>query len=120
MNIMIKWTIAAGTLALAATATAQETATSKIGFFEPLMLVGFVAIFYFLIWRPQNKRAKAHRDLVASLNKGNEVVTSGGIMGTIVKVEEDLVQLRIADKVEITIQRQAISAVLPKGTLTAK
>ncbi len=82
-----------------------------------ILIVGFVAIFYFLIWRPQSKRAKEHRELIGGLDKGDEVITSGGIVGRIVKVEDDFVVCRIANNVEIRVQKPAVTATLPKGTL---
>lgn len=82
-----------------------------------MMLVAFGLIFYFLILRPQSKRAKQHRDLVSSLQKGDEVVTSGGILGKISKVSDDFIVLTIADGIDIVIQRQSIAGSVPKGTL---
>ena len=82
-----------------------------------LMLVGFVVIFYLMIWRPQSKRAKEHKNLLGGLQKGDEVVTSGGIVGKVVKVSDDFVVVEIADNVELKFQKQAIAATLPKGTL---
>ncbi len=81
------------------------------------MFGAFILIFYFLIIRPQSKRAKEHRDLVSGLSKGDEVVTAGGMVGTVSKVEEQFVVCRFADNVEIRMQKTAISATLPKGTL---
>ncbi len=82
-----------------------------------LMLGGFVVIFYLMIWRPQAKRAKEHKALVMGLQKGDEVVTSGGICGKVAKVVDDFVVLEVSDTVELKIQRMAIAAALPKGTL---
>jgi preprotein translocase subunit YajC len=82
-----------------------------------LMLVGFVVIFYFLLWRPQAKRAKAQRDLISNLAKGDEVVTSGGLLGRINKLDDDVISLAITDTVEVKIQKNAVAGVLPKGTL---
>jgi len=78
---------------------------------------GFILVFYFLMWRPQSKRAKEHKNLVEALNKGDEVVTNGGIAGKINKVSEEFVLVEIAQGVEMKIQKQAIAAALPKGTL---
>ena len=78
---------------------------------------GFALIFYFLIWRPQSKRAKELRDLLGSLNKGDEVMTNGGILGKLSKVDDNYIVLAIHDNVEIKMQKSAITAVLPKGTL---
>lgn len=82
-----------------------------------IMLVAFLAIFYFLIWRPQSRRAKAQRDLLSSVKVGDEVSTSSGIMGKIVTLEGNLVVLEIASGVNITMQKAAVGSVLPKGTL---
>ena len=82
-----------------------------------LFLVGFIVIFYFLLWRPQSKRAKEHKELVTNLGKGDEVLTSGGMLGRITKVTEDYIVLQIAPTVEIKIQKAAVTAALPKGTI---
>lgn len=82
-----------------------------------LMLVAFFAIFYFLLIRPQTKRNKEHQNLVNNLQKGDEVVTSGGILGRIAKIEENIITLALNDTMEIKIQKNAISGILPKGTL---
>ncbi|MCB1646634.1 MAG: preprotein translocase subunit YajC [Pseudomonadales bacterium] len=81
------------------------------------IIVGFAAIFYFMIWRPQSKRQKEHKDLIESLNKGDEVVTSGGILGRIVKVEEQYLVVEVAEKMEVKLQKGAVIAALPKGTI---
>lgn len=78
---------------------------------------GFILIFYFLMWRPQSKRAKEHKNLVTALSKGDEVITNGGIAGKISKVSEDFISMEIAEGVEIKIQKVAIASALPKGTL---
>ena len=67
--------------------------------------------------RPQNKRRKEHQELVSSLNKGDEVVTAGGVVGTITRVEDDFVKVQVSDAVEMRIQKSAVGATLPKGTL---
>ena len=81
------------------------------------MLVGFIAIFYFLLWRPQQKRAKEHRNLIDNLAKGDEVATSGGVMGRITKVADDVVTMEITDGVQVLVQKPAVAMLLPKGTL---
>lgn len=78
---------------------------------------GFILIFYFLMWRPQSKRAKEHKNLVTSLSKGDEVITNGGIAGKISKVSEDFVAIEVSEGVELKIQKVAIASALPKGTL---
>ncbi|SEN48093.1 protein translocase subunit yajC [Pseudomonas sp. ok272] len=87
--------------------------------FEWIFLVGFLVIFYLMIWRPQAKRAKEQKNLLGSLQKGDEVVTSGGIAGKITKVADDFVVLEVSDSVELKFQKGAIAATLPKGTLKA-
>lgn len=87
--------------------------------FEWIFLVGFLVIFYLMIWRPQAKRAKEHKNLIAGLQKGDEVVTSGGIAGKVTKVADDFVVIEVSDNVELKFQKVAIAATLPKGTLKA-
>ena len=85
--------------------------------FDWEFLIGFLVIFYLMIWRPQAKRAKEHKNLLGGLQKGDEVVTSGGIIGKVTKVTDDFVVVEISDNVELKFQKQAIAATLPKGTL---
>lgn len=82
-----------------------------------IMLVIFGLIFYFMLIRPQQKRAKEHKSLVEALQKGDEVVTMGGVLGRVVKVKDHYVVVELTDNVEITVQKHAVSATLPKGTL---
>ncbi|MBA1198918.1 preprotein translocase subunit YajC [Pseudomonas shirazensis] len=89
------------------------------GGFEWIFLVGFLVIFYLMIWRPQAKRAKEQKNLLGNLQKGDEVVTNGGIAGKIVKVSDDFVVLEVSDTVEMKFQKGAVAATLPKGTLKA-
>ena len=99
----------------AAQTAGQAAAPSPIPSFV-LMGVIFLGM-YFLLFRPQMKRAKEHRELVSRLQKGDEVLTSGGMAGRIEDLGESFVTVEIADRVSIKVQRGAISAVLPKGTL---
>ncbi|MCO6058374.1 preprotein translocase subunit YajC [Pseudomonas sp. MOB-449] len=87
--------------------------------FEWVFLIGFLVIFYLMIWRPQAKRAKEHKSLLSGLQKGDEVVTSGGIAGKVTKVTDDFVVIEVSDSVELKFQKGAIAATLPKGTLKA-
>lgn len=98
----------------AAPAAQQPDGTSGI-----LLMVGMFALMYFLLIRPQQKRAKEHRKLVEALGKGDEAVTSGGILGKITETSEQYVTLEIANNVQIRIQRHAITAILPKGSIKA-
>lgn len=82
-----------------------------------LPLIVLFVIFYFMLIRPQNKRAKEHQQMVAGLAKGDEVVTSGGLLGRITQVGENFVQVEVAEGVQLKVQRSAISNLMPKGTL---
>ncbi len=97
-------------------AYAQDAATQG-GFMQFLPLIVIFAVFYFMLIRPQMKRSKEHRQLVSQLGKGDEVVTNGGLLGRITEVSESFITLEIADKVQIKVQRQAVSSVMPKGTI---
>lgn len=87
------------------------------GLFNLLFLAGFGLIFYFFMWRPQAKRAKEHRELVGGLAKGDEVLTAGGILGKVVKLNDDYIVLEVSEGTELTFQKNHVSAALPKGTL---
>lgn len=83
--------------------------------FLPLIVI-FV-IFYFMLIRPQSKRSKEHRNMVANLGKGDEVVTNGGVLGKIVDLGESFITLELAENITIKIQRHAVANVMPKGTM---
>ena len=105
---------------LVANARAQDAGQAAQGggeMFQISFLIGLFLLFYFIAIRPQRKRQKEHATMVAALNKGDEVVTSSGILGKIVKLEDNFVVLQVAEKVELKFQRSYINAVLPKGTL---
>lgn len=87
------------------------------GIMEFLPLIALLAVFYFLILRPQQKRAKEHKAMMEALQKGDEVVTVGGVLGKVTKVAEENVALEIADNVVIQVQKASIQNVLPKGTI---
>ena len=98
--------------ALAAESVAQGDPLTS---FLPLIVI-FV-IFYFLLIRPQSKKAKEHKQMVESLAKGDEVVTNGGIHGKITKVGDNFIELEIADGMLVKVQRQAVATLMPKGTI---
>ncbi len=104
---------------LIAPAHAQSVGAAPAGggFGMLLMPIILIAIMYFLMIRPQMKRAKEHRAMVDKLAKGDEVITSGGIAGLIVDVGDNFVTVEIADNVRIRVQKGAVGSVLPKGTL---
>lgn len=86
-------------------------------FVQLLPLVLIFVVFYFLLIRPQAKRAKEHKAMVAALAAGDEVVTSGGILGKVIEAGEQFLTVEIADGVRVKVQRHTVGAVLPKGTL---
>ena len=106
---------------LNSTSFAAESAGASAGgsMTSILMLVVFFAIFWFILIRPQQKKNKELRKMISELTKGDEIVTTGGIMGKIVKLGETVVELELAENTVIKIQRNAIANVLPKGTLKA-
>lgn len=84
-----------------------------------IMLGLFAVIFYFMIYRPQAKRVKEHKTLMSSMGKGDEVMTNGGLLGRITKSssESDYIVIALNDNTEVTIKKDFITAVLPKGTM---
>jgi preprotein translocase subunit YajC len=87
------------------------------GLMSFLPLIVIFVIFYFLLIRPQSKRAKEHRAMIAALAKGDEVVTNGGLLGRVTELSDTYVTLEIADGVAVKVQRPAVTQVLPKGTI---
>jgi len=98
-------------------AWAQGAPAPGGGYESIILIVLMFAVLYFLMIRPQMKRAKEHKTLIEALQKGDEVVATGGVLGRISKVSESYVTLEIADKVEVQVQRSAVQLVLPKGTI---
>ncbi len=87
------------------------------GFASFLPLIILFIIFYFLLIRPQIKQAKQHKQLVASLTKGDEIATSGGLLGKIKEVGDNFITVEISKETEVKIQKQSVSIVYPKGTI---
>ncbi len=104
-------------ISLAHAQTAAASADPTGGFMQILPMILMFAVLWFLMVRPQMKKAKEHKALIAALQKGDEVVTGGGLVGKIVKVGENYVTLEIAEGTEVIVQKPAIGLVLPKGTL---
>lgn len=102
-----------------ANAYAEGAAGQGSPFSMLIMLAIFAAIFYFMLYRPQAKRVKEHKSLIGSLAKNDEVLTQGGMVGKVIKVSEDkdFIMLALTETVEVAVQKSAISAVLPKGTI---
>ena len=84
-----------------------------------LPMVAIFVVFYFLLIRPQQKKQKEARAMLDALEKGNEVVTAGGVLGRIVKLDEQYATVEVAQNVQMVVQRSAISQLLPKGTIKA-
>ncbi len=84
-----------------------------------LPMIAIFVVFYFLLIRPQQKRAKETRAMLEALQKGDEVITAGGIVGKVAKLTDQYASVEIAPNVEISVQRAAISQLLPKGTIKA-
>lgn len=91
---------------------------------QPDMLTGLLlpmiflaVVFYFLIIRPQSKRTKEHKTMLSELKKGDEVVTNGGLLGRITRLGENFVELEVAANTVVRVQKQAVSNLMPKGTL---
>ncbi|HJF74371.1 MAG TPA: preprotein translocase subunit YajC [Gallibacterium anatis] len=107
-------------MGIISTAYAADAAAQQGGGLQMIfLLVIFGLIFYFMIFRPQSKRNKQHRELMSSLTKGEEVLTSGGLLGKITKVsaESDYIVIALNDTNEVTIKKDFIVAVLPKGSI---
>ncbi len=106
-----------GTACAAGTSAQQH---GSILSFLPIIVL-FIAIFYFMIWRPQGKRNKAQANLLKSMTKGNEVLTQGGLVGTIVKISDssDYVVIALNDDNQITIRKNFIMAILPNNTIAS-
>lgn len=100
-------------------AWAQEPAglSPATGIFNIIFLVVLLVLFYFLLIRPQQKRTKEHRKLVEGLQKEDEVMIEGGIMGRITELAESSMTMEISENVQIKVRRQSVASILPKGTL---
>ncbi len=100
-------------------AMAAPAGAAAGGYSGIIMMVLFGVVFYFLLIRPQSKRAKEHKNMLASIEKGDEVVTSGGILGKVSKITDNFIVLNVAQGVEMKFQKHSITATLPKGTIKA-
>jgi preprotein translocase subunit YajC len=97
-----------------AEAGAQAASPGLLDFAFPIVLL---VLFYVMLIRPQQKKAKEHRAMQAAIAKGDEVVTDGGLMGKILNINDNAITVEIAQGVEVKVRRESINAVLPKGTL---
>jgi len=98
-----------------AMAQSGEAAANPMGSF--IFIGVFFVIMYFMLIRPQQKRMKAHNEMVTALGVGDEVITNGGTLGAIVTVDESFIKIEVAPGTEIHVQRSAVAKVLPKGTI---
>ncbi len=91
--------------------------TTASPFASLLLPIGLVVLFYLFLIRPQSKRQKEHRKMVGELQKGEEILTSGGILGKITSVNDDFVTLEIAKDISLKMQKSAVQTIMPKGTI---
>ena len=98
-------------------AHAQAAGPADGGMSMLIMVALFFIIMYFMIIRPQNKRVKEHNKLIDSLSNGAEVIVSNGIMGKIIKIKDDIIELEVSSGVNIKVRKSSITTVLPKGSL---
>ena len=98
-------------------AYAQSPAVADGGMSMLIMVGLFFVIMYFMIIRPQNKRVKEHNKLIDSLSNGTEVVVSNGVMGKIVKIKDDIIELEVSTNVIIKVRKSSVTTVLPKGSI---
>ena len=98
-------------------AFAQAAPSGDPGYIGLLPIVLMFVLLYFLMIRPQMKRAKEAKAMIEALQKGDEVITAGGVLGRITKLSDGYVSLEIAPNTEIAVQRSAVQVLLPKGTI---
>ena len=98
-------------------AYAQAAPSGDPGFIGLLPIILMFVLLYFLMIRPQMKRAKEHKTMIDALQKGDEVITAGGVLGRISKVSEAYVTVEIAANTEVSVQKVAVQTLLPKGTI---
>jgi preprotein translocase subunit YajC len=95
-------------------AAGEAAAPGLMDFAFPVVLL---VLFYFMLIRPQSKKAKEHRAMQEALSKGDEIITDGGLMGKIVSINENAISVQLAENVEVKVRRESINSILPKGTL---
>lgn len=98
-------------------AWAQAGAPPGADIWSMVPIILMFVVLYFIMIRPQMKRAKEHKAMVDALQKGDEVIAAGGVVGKVSKLSDNYVSMNIADNVEIQVQRSAVMLVLPKGTI---
>ena len=98
-------------------AMAEGGAPADGGIFSLALPLILLAVFFFVFIRPQQKRVKEHKKMVDELKKGDEVLTNGGVAGTVTNIGDAFVKVKIADNVEVNVQKSAVGNLLPKGTI---
>jgi len=98
-------------------AQAAGEAAATPGLMDFAFPVVLLVLFYFMLIRPQSKRAKEHRAMQGGIAKGDEIVTDGGLMGKITHIGDNAISVQLADNLEVKVRRESINSVLPKGTL---
>lgn len=106
MNFFIRDALAQG--------SSPVTGDGLLGLLFPVLLI---VVFYFLLIRPQTKRAKEHRQMMEALKKGDEIVTGGGVLGRITAVGDNFVQVEVAEGIQLKVQKQSVASLMPKGTI---
>jgi preprotein translocase subunit YajC len=105
-------------LSLISNAFAQDAATQQgSGMFSMLPLFLLIVVFYFLILRPQQKRSREQKAMMDALQKGDEIVTTGGLVGRVSRLGDNYVSIEVADNVVVQVQKSAVQSVLPKGSI---
>ncbi len=104
--------------ALVSAAPAYAQATSSVGgIYQFVFIIGIFALFYFLLIRPQRKRQKEHQQMVDALTQGDEIITASGILGKVSDIDEGYIDIQVASNTTFKMQKTAVHAILPKGTL---
>jgi preprotein translocase subunit YajC len=100
-----------------AQSAAPAQSAQGIDFMAFMPFVFLIAVFYFILIRPQMKRTKEHKTMLEALQKGDEIVAAGGLVGRVTKIDENYITMQVADGVEVRVQRPSLQLVLPKGTI---
>ena len=83
------------------------------------LLIGFFVLIYFLMIRPENKRRKSHEEMINGIEIGDEIISSGGLLGKVTKINDQFFEITLGQNIKVNIQRTAVSSVLPKGTISS-
>jgi preprotein translocase subunit YajC len=117
LGVKMKFLISLPLLLLSSIAYAEQAQGAPGVMSNVLLLGAFIFLFYFMLIRPQSKKQKEHQNLISSVSKDDEIITSGGILGKVVKVTDQFLVISISDNINVTVQKQSVAAALPKGTM---